>query len=102
MPQPHVMAGVPGRSWQPQHQHQGHGGMMSQHAQMGMSRMSMTYNPMSMVPKYAPQGPPSVMYKNPMMAVAPPPPYGYQPGNVPQQKAPGPQPPYDPYMYQRQ
>jgi hypothetical protein len=64
-------------------------------------RMNMPYNPM-MAQKYPPPPPPSsIMYKNPMMPMAPP--YGYMPGTMPQnqQKPPG-SLPYDPYMYQRQ
>lgn len=72
--------------------------------QMHMNRMNMPYNPMSMAPKFAPpSNPPSMMYKNPMMAMNP---YNYSmppppPGQQNQPKPPGNQG-YDPYMYQRQ
>jgi hypothetical protein len=98
---------------------QQHPGMMSthpqhpqhaQHSQMGMGRMNMPYNPMSMVQHSIMKPPPSVMYKNPMMPVNP---YQYQQQQQ-QQPQPNPNQPkpygsqqyaqhmYDPNLHRRQ
>lgn len=75
---------------------QQHPGMMPTHPQMGMGRINMPYNPMSMVTNYFIQPPPSVMYKNPMMPVNP---YPYQPGPPSNQPKPYGSQPYPPHMY---
>lgn len=99
-PQP-TMAPMQQMRWQPPH------GMVPTHQQpmAPQMRINMPYNPMSMAPKYPmyPPPPSSIMYKNPMMQMGG---YGYPPGPPPpppqnQGKGPG-NPPYDPYMYQRQ
>lgn len=90
---------APVQRWQHMQQHPT---MIPQHQPMPMGRMNMPYNPMSIMPKFVPQGPPpqSVMYKNPMMPVNPLM-YQQQPGMHQQQQPPGTQPPYDLYMYQQ-
>lgn len=84
--------------WQPH-------GMVPPPPMAPQMRINMPYNPMSMAHKYPmyPPQPSSIMYKNPMMQMGS---YGYQPGPPPpppsnQGKGQG-NPPYDPYMYQRQ
>jgi hypothetical protein len=69
-----------------------------------MTRINMPYNPMNISQKYAHPSAhtqPTMIYRNPMMAMNPQP-YGMPPpGQAGQAKPPGSQP-YDPYMYQRQ
>lgn len=99
-PQPTMASMQQQMRWQPHGMAPGH-----QQPMAPQMRINMPYNPMSMAPKYPMYPPPSsIMYKNPMMPMGG---YGYPPGPPPppapqnQGKGPG-NPPYDPYMYQRQ